>query len=226
VILVLWSLFFILLIQLSIENDVVIRKGQKILQFPLLIFTGFALSNLLSNPRRKLSGVIVTLLTLLALPTLVSDLKAGSDVSNSQNVTYISPEDFQACKWLKQNTPPGTIIQSAPQYEGGKYELSLIALFAERQMVIGEWKVSRMQVVNDTALLQARYRDVNAMFTSEDVEQAPEIVQKYKIEYLYVGPREEKLYSPGVLKFARHPEWFEPVYSQNGVTIYKILAHA
>ena len=93
-------------------------------------------------------------------------------------------------------------------------------------MVIGEWKVCRMQVVNDTTDLKERYRDVNALFTSEDPRQALEIAQLYKINYIYVGPREEKLYSPGVLKFAQHPELFEPVYSDNGVTIYKVLTRA
>jgi hypothetical protein len=226
VILALWCLLFIFLVQLSIENDVVIRKGQKILQFPLLIFTGLALSGLFAYSQRKLIRVIVPVLTLLALPTLVTDLKASADISNPKNVTYISAEDYQACQWLKQNTPVKSIIQSAPQYEGGKYELSLIALFAERQMVIGEWKVSRMQVVNDTTLLWRRYRDIDTLFGSENVQSALEIVKNYQIDYIYLGPRELKLYSPGCLKFGEHPELFQSVYSQNGVTIYKVLSRA
>ena len=92
-------------------------------------------------------------------------------------------------------------------------------------MVIGEWKVSRMQVVNDTTLLWRRYRDVNTLFSSEDVQPALELVKNYQIDYIYLGPRELKLYSPGCLKFGEHPELFQPVYSQNGVTIYKVLTH-
>lgn len=222
VILALWCIIFILLVQLSIENDVVIRKGQKILQFPLLVFTGLALSSLMVRQKKKLLSIGLPLLAVLALPSLFFDLKASSDISDPGNVTFISAEDFQACLWLKKNTPAGSIIQSAPQYEGGKYELSLIALLAERQMVIGEWKVSRMQVVNDTSLLWRRYRDVDSIFASSNLEQARNLIKKYGINYVYVGPRERMLYSPGYQKFSSDPEEFEPIYTSGGVVIYQV----
>ena len=138
-------------------------------------------------------------------------------------MTYLAPEDLQACQWLKRNTPVGSIVLSSPQYQGGKYEFSLIALFAERQMVIGEWKVSRMQVVNDTSLLWERYRDVQTIFESADPDSSLALIKSHQVDYIYVGPREQKLYGQGCAKFAQHPELFEPVYSQEGVNIYRVL---
>lgn len=222
VLLALGCFLFIFLVQLSIENDVVIRKSQKILQFPLLIFTGWTLATLLADGKKKLLYFGLPLLALLSFPSLVTDLKASSDISDPKNVTYISAEDYQACIWLKNHTLPRSIIQSAPQYEGGKYELSLIALIAERQMVIGEWKVSRMQVVNDTLLLRRRYKDVHTIFASTDLNLVVGLIKAYGIDYIYLGPREHRLYPEGCLKFIEHPDLFQPVYSQAGVTIYKV----
>jgi uncharacterized membrane protein len=210
------------LVQLSIENDVVIRKSQKILQFPLLIFTGLALGSLLSQNRRRNFATILSVLALLAVPTLLTDLRAASDISDAENVTYVAPGDFRACRWLKQNTPVRSVVLSSPQYEGGKYELSLIALFAERQMVIGEWKVSRMQVINDTSLLWERYGDVQTIFESANLDSSLALIKSYQVDYIYVGPREQELYGQACAKFAKHPELFEPVYSQDGVNIYRV----
>jgi len=63
------------------------------------------------------------------------------------------------------------------------------------------------------------------MYRTTDVERFADMVEKYQIEYVYVGPT-ERLYFPqsGIAKFAS-PEgtFLEVVYENDDVTLYRVV---
>ena len=72
--------------------------------------------------------------------------------------------------------------------------------------------------------IQRRISDIRTIYETQNVEKALELIEKYKVEYIYIG-RLEKLYysSDGLSKFKLEmKEAIEKVYSNKEVEIYKV----
>jgi len=56
-----------------------------------------------------------------------------------------------------------------------------------------------------------------------DNEKTLELLEKYDVEYIYIGELEREKYSKaGLQKFEVHPESYELVYENSGVSIYSV----
>ena len=61
--------------------------------------------------------------------------------------------------------------------------------------------------------------DIEALFNTSNLGQTQELLDKYNISYVYVGPLERERYSPqGLNKFAR---LMDVAFQQDDVTIYQ-----
>ena len=73
-------------------------------------------------------------------------------------------------------------------------------------------------------VVSGRDTDVDTIYQTADGEEAIALLRKYNVEYIYVGTIEKEKYGSEVLlKFASHPETYDPVYEKEGVTIYRVL---
>jgi hypothetical protein len=216
------SLFISLTVRHSFEMNLGLRKGAYVLYIPLIIFSGIYFDYLFSLPRlSKKVMFLAAALLVLAVPTLFTDISAVSDIGDRKKTTYVSVADFNACKWIKQNTPENVVVQSEPEYPS-PYEFSLISNFAERAMVISESKRALfVRIPNIKQIAEERKQEIRRMFGGAEIGPALETINKYGINYVYLGHYEQMLYSNGVDKFEKNPRYFEKVYSVNGVRIYK-----
>lgn len=225
-ILLLVSLLMILFVRNPLESDFGLLKGARILPIPLLLFSGLFFDN---RKRQTRLPFWVWVITLAAIPALFTDLRTASDIRNPYLTTYVSLADHEACEWIKANTPTDSVIQSNPAYPTfdapafkGNYSFPLISIFAERQMASGGWKLTQLQhdFPGDARI---RYQDIIRMFQTEDLQEALEIIKECNIDYLYIGPLEERLYPEGAKKFRDQSGLFQNVYSRNGVNVYHVL---
>lgn len=210
------------------EPNHVLRKSGKILQISLLILSGVCLDyyfNKITNARAFrlfLSGALV-----LGLLTLVIDVYSFSNVQDASNTTYVSLNDYKAAKWIRENTPLDAVVQSKPDYisvlnPGNPFfEYSLISMFAERRMAVGDSLHAYIYQIGKKRQAE-RERDIKEMFTTADIDKGLGIIRRYGIDYIYVGPVEREAYGYGVSKFDVAPDFFKKVYSENGVSIYKL----
>ncbi len=68
-----------------------------------------------------------------------------------------------------------------------------------------------------------RQDDTDHIYNSEYNEKTLELLEKYDVEYIYIGELEREKYSKaGLQKFEVHTESYELVYENYGVSIYSV----
>ena len=123
------------------------------------------------------------------------------------------PEDYQAFTFMK-TLEPGVVAEAV----GGQYtEYARVATFTGMPAVLG-WPGHESQW-RDNALQGSRQSDLQTLYTTSDWAIAQEILNRYSIRYVYVGPLERSTYPVNEEKFNL---FLKPVYQQGNVTIYEV----
>jgi hypothetical protein len=207
------------------------RMGNRLLPIALLS----AIAWLLDNPQtvRARLRPALAVIVLLAVPTIATDIRGTSNVADRARTYYVRAEDREACDWIRRNLPQRAIVQSAPNYAGhldpppagGAPQLSLIPDFAERRSILGEDYVAASICPGCGPIVSTRRADLKTMFEARDPSVVQAIVAKYGIDYIYVGPYEQKGH-PQFLHVLKHsPAWFQEVYSHAGVHVFRTIAN-
>jgi hypothetical protein len=220
VILLCIGLFFVFFVTNPTESQFGLLKATRIIPICLLAFTAYLFQNTYQN-RKKI--ILAIVLGLFALPSFFTDNFLASNISNPS--TYVRYTDMEAAKWIKRNLPPNAVVQAEPNYPGfentykPQYAYSLIPIFAERRTAIGEWKVSS-QEHSKTEEVGERFHSVKKMFATTNLKKCIQILEKYDIDYIYVGELEKNLYPNGIKKFFSCSN-FELIYYTDNVSIFK-----
>jgi len=125
---------------------------------------------------------------------------------------HVFPTDFQAVQWIKANIKPvGNKIPVILEAWGGSYhqEYARLATNTGYPTVLGwdfhevQWRGSGDKAVvrgeNSDDTIMHREADVDAIYTSADLNQTRDLLKKYGIDYVYVGDIERQ-------KYKDHPE--------------------
>lgn len=208
------SLFFMLLITEVLEGNVFLRKALTVVRLPLLLLSGRFLYSLL----RPTLGV--SLLVLMAAPTLFTDTYATSDTSDARHVDYVSKEDMAAALWIRGNTDRGAVVQSLIDYPG-PFEYSLTVNFAYRRAALGHWKMAYQRYPNKAAL-DERVRQVKTLYTTSNDDERITLAKALEINYLYVGPQEQAKFPGITARMDADILHFKPVYKYGQVSIYQV----
>lgn len=208
------SLFFMLCITEVLEGNVFLRKALTVARLPLLLLSGRYLYSFL----RPTLGV--SLLVLLAAPTLLTDAYATSDTSDARHVDYVSKEDMAAALWIRGHTERGAIVQSLIDYPG-PFDYSLTVNFAYRRAALGLWKMAYQRYPNRPAL-DERVREVNALYMTSSDDERITLAKALDINYVYVGPQEQAKYPGITARMDADILHFKSVYSHDQVSIYQV----
>jgi uncharacterized membrane protein len=132
-------------------------------------------------------------------------------------------QDKQAIEWLRQNVQGSPVILEAvtPLYRWG----SRVSVYTGLPTVIGwDWHQTQ-QRPGFQVLIDQRKESVQRMFGEvRSFESIRPSLDKYHIEYIYVGPVERAYYfAEALAKFDQGVEdgLLELVYDENGVKIYR-----
>ncbi len=191
---------------------------------------GFALYFWMSS-RPSLKGWGRTLSTLWAIAAvaLVSAslyYTAAAFVSKSQDSTQATtldglefvresdPAEHGAIQYIKNNLPEDAAILEGV---GEWFNAGLISR-STGHPTIYNWPGHELQWRGPSPEFARRDQDVATIYQTTDFQEARELLDKYEVEYVYVGPRERNKYGgPGLDKF---PEHMDTLFQQYDVALY------
>jgi len=129
-----------------------------------------------------------------------------------------NPDELKAIAWLNERSK-GQDFVIAEAVAGDYTEAGRISMATGLPAILG-WGGHEDQWRGGTAKARAgRFEDVNALYQNADANTVQQIVQKYGVTYVYVGPLETNETYRGVLTdFARILG--EPVFQSGLVSIY------
>ena len=214
------ALFFNFFITNPTETFFGLLKATRVIPICLLAFTAYLWSDGLQTNKIK---AVTAFLLVIAFPSFFMDNFIASNIAKPS--TFVRQSDMEAARWIKKNLPKQAIIQAEPNYPGidgqykPKYSYSIIPIFAERRTAIGAWKVSS-QEHSGRDKVGERFHSIKKMFATTDINECIKILDKYNINYIYVGALEKKLYAEGIKKFINNTN-FELIYSKKGVFVFK-----
>ncbi len=102
------------------------------------------------------------------------------------------PQDVQAIRWLKENIDGHPVVLEANGDSYSEYER--VSAMTGLPTVLG-WYVHEWLWRNDTEDLNIRSGEVEEIYTSQDAARVRELLEKYKVEYIFVGKREQEKYA-------------------------------
>ena len=127
------------------------------------------------------------------------------------------PADREGIEWLRQNVRGCPVVLEAT---GGEYtDFARVSTFTGLPTVLG-WAGHELQWRGNYDEPGRRIPDIDALYGGNDIEKARTLIDKYNIQYVFVGTLERNKYpGPGLNKFAA---FMEKAYENaGGVTIYK-----
>ena len=82
------------------------------------------------------------------------------------------------------------------------------------------WPGHEIQWRGSATKFDGRERDVARIYQSLDIQETQNLLHRYDVDYVYVGPRERERYGDeGLGKF---PFFMQTVFSEDGVAIYRL----
>ena len=135
------------------------------------------------------------------------------------------PDDAAAIAWLRANARGDMVVLEAA---GGDYDTSGLGFgqvsgSTGLATVLGWPDHERQWRGGDPAAMAQiapREADVRTIYSAGDVAQARELLQKYGVDYIYLGDAERSAYDQ--LDQSKLAELGEPVFQQGNVTIYRV----
>ncbi|GIW44442.1 MAG: hypothetical protein KatS3mg077_1724 [Candidatus Binatia bacterium] len=131
-----------------------------------------------------------------------------------------APDEYAAIEWLNRN------IQGIPyilEAHGDAYqEFTRVAMNTGLPTVLG-WAYHVYQRAHSWNEINRRKADVTLAYTTEEKDTLAQILDRYKVSLVYVGPLERRTYAGGNLeRFRAWTDVLTPIYQNPGVTIFAV----
>jgi uncharacterized membrane protein len=123
------------------------------------------------------------------------------------------PEDAAAIAWINRNLRGGVIAEAI----GGSYSaFGRVSAQTGLPTVIG-WPGHEAQWRGDSALLGSRQDDIGRLYSSRSSGDIQDVLDKYRIAYVYVGTLEQSTYGVGSVE--KYLPMMTILYQDQGVTV-------
>ena len=127
-------------------------------------------------------------------------------------------DDYQAVQWLRANAPAEAILLEAP---GGSYtEYNWVSAHTGIPTVLG-WGGHELQWRGDYVEAGKREPDISATYQGLDPEYALALLQRYGVDYVYVGRREREKYHLSRAMIQKFDQILRRVYERDDVIIFE-----
>jgi YYY domain-containing protein len=193
----------------------------------LSIAAAFAVAVMLSRLRGAASTVYAVIIVIVialglfypifSIPSKTDGFKANNPeqrtLDGSAYLANFMAEDYRAFAFMR-TLEDGVVAEAV----GGQYsEYARLSTFTGMPTVLG-WPGHESQW-RDASLQGSRQDDIQTLYTTPYWETAQEIIDRYDIRYVYVGPLERSAYPVNEEKFNL---FLHPIYQQGNVTIYEV----
>jgi hypothetical protein len=216
-----WILAVALLVYAPINPQ---RRFVQGVQVPLAILTAVSFAqlfipwlerrrfwqNLLARPRYSGDSLARFITFLFLLFMSLSNVYLFASVSLSAVVQQPDPlfrpqAEIEAVQWLRENVVETAVVLG--DLQTGSY----IAAHAGQRVILGHWA--------ETVDYEVKTAEVARFFDEEtDDDWRWDLIQRYHVDYLWFGPREQVLgtFSPDKARYLSH------IFSNDEVTIYQV----
>ena len=148
----------------------------------------------------------------------------GESRGTLDGLAYVEKRDpgaYEAILWLNEHVHGSRVILEAP---GGAYEFtSVISTMTGLPTVVG-WVTHEVMWRGGWDKVAGRDTDADTIYQTTDEAEARELLEKYDVEYIYVGARERERYeAQGLDKFAQSPQSYELVFEDDGARVYHVV---
>ncbi len=124
--------------------------------------------------------------------------------------------DYNAINWVKENIDGDSAILEAV---GEWFDAGLISRSTGVPTILN-WPGHQLQWRANDETYRSRESEVARIYQTQSAEEARNLLTKYDVDYVYVGPRELSKYGEyGLVKF---PIFMDTVFSQDDVVIYRM----
>ena len=113
----------------------------------------------------------------------------GLDATAYLETTF--PEDAAAIRWLNDNVTGDPVVLEANGDSYSDYER--VSAMTGLPTVLG-WYVHEWLWRGDTGALNERAQEVETIYTSTNQEEVKALLEKYQVEYIFIGAREREKY--------------------------------
>jgi hypothetical protein len=179
----------------------------------------------LARRSRALAVATAGVLVAIGLPTTLIDVYNAQDIDNREMgpgfrwTIALTPEEQQAFRWLRTETPATAIVAMDP-FAHGRETWSQIPTFAWRRMAGGK-PISLMAVPE----YEIRSRQTQSIYANGNADAAARTARELSISYVYIGPDEERAHPREALaKFDTRSDLFTRVFSNSRARVYEVLA--
>lgn len=170
------------------------------------------------------AGVAVLLILAGLVYPLTATLARTNGFDNPQTLDGLAftrsfkPFEYEAVRWLNDNVEGAPVILEAvgnSYSEGGR-----ISSQTGLPTVLGWASVHEIAWRGSAKLLEGREADVAQAYTTTSVDETRAILEKYEIEYVYVGAFERQQY--GEVELAKFEQFMELAFENDEVVIYRM----
>jgi len=134
-----------------------------------------------------------------------------------------APAEREAYDWLNREVAGAPVVLEA---HGDAYrDFARVSMNTGLPTILG-WANHLVQQGRALAEVQRRAGDIRRMYESASTEQAADLLRRYRVDLIVIGPVERAVYSAGGLATLASVPGFEPVFRNDGVTIYASAAQA
>jgi len=181
-----------------------------------------------------LVGAVILTAAGLVYPALASwsrvdGFRHPPNLNGASNVAQNHPDDWAAIEWLRTNAEGTPVILEAPgksyDYEGR------ISAFTGYPAVLG-WALHESQWRGSYQEQGQREPDIATIYTSPNDQQRLDLLRKWEVDYVIVGPPERR-YAEELCQgsertcnatqaLRRFDELLQPAFQQGRTTIYRV----
>jgi YYY domain-containing protein len=132
------------------------------------------------------------------------------------------PDDARGIEWLNRNVSGSATIVEAwgPSYQ----DFTRVCMNTGLTTVLG-WDYHVLQRGQADAEIRARQRDIATIYRSDNPLEVRSLLDRYGVDYVFVGDLEAKTYGRGVLeKFEGVPD-LDSVFSSGRTRIFRVFGH-
>ena len=139
----------------------------------------------------------------------------GRTVDGLAYLKTADPGEYAAIAWLRDEATPGRLVEAV----GDDYSRhGNVSASTGLPTVLG-WAGHELQWRGSSEPFAGRERDVAAIYSGQDPEEARRLLESYGVRYVYLGSREMAKY--GVSSLHQYSEFLRTVFQYEGVVVYE-----
>jgi len=169
------------------------------------------------------SLVILPLVIGLMYPVLAIWTKTNRFSSTSgptlDGLAYLedrNPGEYEAIQWIQDHLSGGVVAEAITirsSYTG----YARVSTYTSLAAVLG-WPGHESQWRGGSEEQGARLSDIEKLYSTRSWQEAQQIVERYGIDYIYIGPLERSTYTP--MDDRKFTAFMEPIFENGEVTIF------